>query len=409
MKIVYLSDDFPPQSFGGAGIVACQLAKGMQSRGHEVSIITTVRSSAEAGIATYDGLTIYKIYSNYHERWRAYVSLYNFLVVRQVARLLKILQPDIVHAHNVHQYLSYGSLQPARRYAQGVFLTAHDAMSFAYGKVLTEEKLSFWQTWRLFRWRFNPVRNIIIKIFLHWWVDKIMAVSDSLRRSLINNGLSNVVTIRNGIRPGDWVTTPEAIEAYRATLGLSPASRVVLFGGRLSAMKGGQVVIEALKSIVAKVPAAVLLVAGPCNEYAVKMSGQAAKLGLADKIIFTGWLEPSQMKLVYGLAEVVVVASLYVDPLVIINLEAQSAGRPVVGTNLGGTQEVVENDKTGYIVNPYQVDELATKITDLLLNPDKARRFGQAGQERVVKFFSAESQLDQTLVWYDKVTKRSYE
>lgn len=49
MRVLFLSDDFPPESFGGAGISTYELAKGFQKAGHEVFVITTVRNEADAG------------------------------------------------------------------------------------------------------------------------------------------------------------------------------------------------------------------------------------------------------------------------------------------------------------------------------------------------------------------------
>jgi len=72
MKIVFLQDDFPPQSFGGAGFSTYELARGMRELGHEVYVITACRTSAEAGESTYDDLTVFTIVSNYAPRWRAW-------------------------------------------------------------------------------------------------------------------------------------------------------------------------------------------------------------------------------------------------------------------------------------------------------------------------------------------------
>src|SRR3989344_7151898 len=100
MKILFLSDDFPPTSFGGAGISTYDLARGMQQTGQEVFIVTTCRNRIDEGESEYHSLKIFKIRSNYHERWRAYRSLYNPRVVREVKRIMKTIRPDVVHINN---------------------------------------------------------------------------------------------------------------------------------------------------------------------------------------------------------------------------------------------------------------------------------------------------------------------
>ena len=382
--------------------MAFNIAQVIKDKNHKVFIVTTTRKKEEEGVFEYEDLKLYKIYSNYHERWSAYVSLYNFLVVKKVRRILAEIKPDIVHAHNIHYHLSYYSLVIARKYAKGVFLTVHDAMSFAYGKVLNEAKVSSWELLRFAKFRFNPFRNIFIKIILNKYVDKIFAVSESLKMALVNNKIKNIEVIRNGISTSNWSATPSEIKDFRDSLGISLNMRIILFGGRLSGKKGGGAVIDALNIIVRKVPQSVLLIVGIKNEYTDKMIRYAKDLGLSKNVIFAGWISRYQMKLVYSISDVVTVASLYLDPFPTINLEAMASAKPVVGTIFGGTKEVVENEKTGYIIDPNDKEKFAEKITELLLNEQKSKRFGLAGRKRVGKFFTEDAQIKKILFWYDK-------
>ena len=134
MQILILSDDFPPKSFGGAGRIALNLACGLQKLGHQIFVITTVRNKLDEGNIDYQGLKIFKIYSKYHQRWRIYFNLYNPQTVGKVKELFKKIKPDIVHAHNIHYYLSYYCLKLAKEYSKAVFLTCHDVMPVYYGK-----------------------------------------------------------------------------------------------------------------------------------------------------------------------------------------------------------------------------------------------------------------------------------
>ena len=63
MKILFLSDDFPPESFGGAGLIAFVLAKGIFAREHKLDVITVVNNKNKVGTIEYEGLTIHRIYS----------------------------------------------------------------------------------------------------------------------------------------------------------------------------------------------------------------------------------------------------------------------------------------------------------------------------------------------------------
>lgn len=110
------------------------------------------------------------------------------------------------------------------------------------------------------------------------------------------------------------------------------------------------------------------------------------------------------MRIVYNASDVVVVPSLYLDPFPTVNLEAMACKKPVVGTCFGGTPEIVRDGITGYIVNPLNVENMAEKIVDLLKNSEKAKKFGQAGYERVKSQFSLDKQVLETLRWYQERT-----
>jgi len=106
MKSIFLSDDFPPQSFGGAGVSTSELAIGVKKKGHEVYVLTTCRNIGEEGPSDYFGLKVIRIQSDYNGRWRSLLGLYNPVVLRKLNAILQELKPDVVYANNIHQHLS---------------------------------------------------------------------------------------------------------------------------------------------------------------------------------------------------------------------------------------------------------------------------------------------------------------
>lgn len=401
MKIVVLQDDLPPHHVGGGGVVAYRLAKEFARAGHEVIAITTVQRQADAGRESVDGVDIVRLYSDYHPRFRAYRSLYNRAVVRDVKRLLRECAPDVVHVHNVHTHLSYYSLMLARRFARNVVMTEHDAMSFHFGKLpsvtdaaateLPREayRESLVRQLRMHAWRYNPLRTRIIKRVLHTAVDATVAVSHALAEALEANGIKVRAVIHNGIDAAQWESSA-TIDEWKRQFGLG--DRVIFFGGRLSEPKGAMQVIEAFPLLQKTCPDAQLLVAGKQDAFAERMKRHAARLGIETKLIFAGWLDGEDLKNAYHASRVVVAASTYLDPFPTVNLEAYAAGKPVVATCFGGSREVVEDGVSGYIVNPLNVEALSEKVADLLTDEEKAARFGAAGHKRVTRAFTLERQ-----------------
>ena len=131
------------------------------------------------------------------------------------------------------------------------------------------------------------------------------------------------------------------------------------------------------------------------------------------------WIEkmlgkPEAIQL-YSHARVFCCPSVY-EPFGIINLEAMACKAAVVASATGGIKEVVVDGETGYLV-PFDQDpstsfprdperfarDLAAKLTDLLGDPEKCRRFGEAGRKRAEEKFSWTSIADQTIALYQQL------
>jgi alpha-maltose-1-phosphate synthase len=411
MKILLLQDRFPPESWGGDGAVAFNLACSMQKLGHQVFVVTTTRKKEQAGQFKEFGLKIFRIQTDYDERWRSYLSLYNLQTISQVKQIFKQIQPDVTHIHIVHHYLSYYCLKIAKKYSRAVFLTAHDVMLFHYGKL--EEfvdknnlsipkkfnyKITPWQQIKRFKKRYNPLRNLIVKHYLKY-VDRIFAVSQALKDALEQNGITNVQVIHNGIDLNQWRVSQLALDDFQNKYNLVNR-KPVFFIGRLSGLKGGEKIIQAMSLVNREIPEAVLLVAGKKDSYASQMSRIAEKEKVP--LILTGWIEEQERTSAYFSSKVVVTPSIYLDPFNLINLEAMACRKPVVGTCFGGIPEIVIDNQTGYIVNPLDIKTMAEKILDLLENPERAKKFGLAGYLRAKQEFSLEKQVKECLKWYKK-------
>lgn len=408
MKIVLLHDQFPPEGFGGAAHSTALIAEGLLREGHDVSVITTCRKRSDAGEMEYRGIKTWSIYSDYPDRWRAYLSLYNPSVVREVKRLLAELRPDVVHIHNVHQYLSYHCFALAKRYAKAVVFTARDVMSFNYGKLVTPrylERLEYRTYWfdhvRQAGKRYNPLRNLLIRRYVRC-ADKVFAISGALQDALRQNNISCDGVIYNGIDADAWQAAVGAEKEIRKKYRVEDKN-LILFGGRLSPAKGAEKAIEALALVVKEEPNTVLLILGKVDGYAQEMKKKAEDLGVAKNLVFAGWLGGEDIKAAYAAANVVWMLSICFDSFGRVNIEAMSARKPVVGTCYGGTPEVVIDGVTGYIVNPLYPERIAEKTLDLLQNPEKARRFGEVGNERVRTVFAIPTIIAQTLASYRRV------
>lgn len=404
MKIAILCDDFPPKSFGGAGIVAFEQARELARRGHDVVVITTTQDVGDVGQIIFEGMAVHRLYANYHERFRAYRSLYNTQTIPEVKNLLRRLRPDIIHVHNIHYFLSYHVLALAHQYGKRVFLTTHDAMLVHYGKLFPhittvvdgvpqfDYRISAWKQLLKYRFRFNPLRNFIIRQYLKN-VDKIFAVSKATAEALLQNGIDGVPVLYNGVDGARFSVSSEKVGLFKKKYSLED-KKVMFFAGRISAAKGGDVALALLARVHAVLPNVCLLIAGKGDVYVQQLMQKAKNMKLEDSIFLTGWVSRDEISSAYTASDLILSLSLYLDPFPTVNLEAMAARKPVLGTCFGGTSEIVVDGQTGYIVDPNNVERASERALAVLGSEVLAERLGNAGYTRVQEQFSLSKQVD---------------
>jgi len=405
MKIALLSDLFPPYKSGGAEYIAYLFAKEYINCGHEVFVITTVQHKNTRRVEEHAGIKIYSLYTKLPERLRAWCSFYNPQVLPAVRKILAEQKPAVIHAHNIHNYLSYHCLKVAHDLQMPVVMTMHDAMSFSYGKYfqfidkknlaqypqVSYKPLDFWMTLKANRFRYIPFRNQTIKTYLHKYVRNIVSVSNELQKALYAHGIHCTEVVHNGIDLTAFHVDIEKTNDFRNTYDLHDKS-VVLFAGRVSYLKGGEQVLKAMKSVCKAIHNAVLLIAGKQDGYGEHMQQLAKDSGIEQSVIFTGWLSREDLTAAYQCSDAVVSPSIYLDNFPTVNLEAMAMRKPVIASCFGGSKELVFDGMTGYIVNPFNIELLAERIIELLTDKAKAALMGEAGYQRVADKCSIQQQ-----------------
>ena len=179
----------------------------------------------------------------------------------------------------------------------------------------------------------------------------------------------------------------------RSAFGVPTSSPCFGIVGPLVSWKGQDVFLRAAKRVLEKVPDAYAFVVGraPSDErnYAEALHHLAAELGIADRLVFTGYR--ADVPDVLRLLDVVAHASVIPEPFGRVIAEAMAMGRPVVASNAGGPTEIIEDGRTGFLVPPHDEEALASRITELLQEPAKAKRVGETARRTAVERFSAES------------------
>ena len=226
--------------------------------------------------------------------------------------------------------------------------------------------------------------------FLSLWTDKIIAVSQSVKRFYVEKiGISQgkIEVIYNGIE----------IDKFKSEIRNSkfdgPTTLAII--GRLVEQKGHRYLFEALSSLNGKYRVKLMVVGdGPIKD---NLQSTVAALQLEDKVVFSGFR--NDVSQILKSVDILVIPSLR-EGLPIIALEAMAAGVPVVATNVGGNSEVVIDGVTGLIVEPKNPSALANAISSLAQDRNYAFQLGVNGRRRVEDIFNLERMVRQTEAVY---------
>jgi glycosyltransferase involved in cell wall biosynthesis len=392
VRLLILADHWG--DLGGGEVVAAQLARGLVQRGGlQVAVLTTDRQRGSVG--SWEGGPVYRIRSSYPARLRPCFGLLNPLALGSVGEVLRSFQPDLVHAWNVHQHLSYASLALARARGIPTVLTYQDALPFCYTKyhcyidraapcpprpryrARPQTCRSCWRHYWLF-----PPRNRLTRLLLRRAVSQPVAVSAALAEALVQNGLPRPRVIHNGLPLDDFPPPLAARQVLAQRYDLT--DETVVSGGRMGFFKGQLQLLEAFARLAPRRPAARLALAGRRDDWFGRLlERRAAELGLAERLIWTGFLPRPEFLALLTAGALFACLSLYLDPFPTVNLETGAAGRPVLGTCFGGTSEVVLEGQTGRIVNPFRTEEIAAALEALLADPAERTRLGAQAAARI--------------------------
>ena len=249
-------------------------------------------------------------------------------------------------------------------------------------------RFSWWKGLKRDRKAFNPWRNFIIRHYLKY-ATKIFSVSAELKKALTQNKIKNIEVIHNGINAAAWQVSQPEVDKLKKELDLTD-KKIVLLAGRLSGYKGVKQIMAAFDEVVQVVPNALLLVLDSKNKYK----------NHNPYVYLAGSVPRDKMKYYYAVSDLAVVPSICFDSFPTINLEAMAGKKPVIATIFGGSREVVENNKTGFLVNPLAVDGLAKKIIYLLQNSETALSMGESGYQKIKSDFNQEKWIGEISVWY---------
>jgi starch synthase len=253
--------------------------------------------------------------------------------------------------------------------------------------------------------------------------DAVIAVSSGMRDDVLHTypalDPNRVHVVRNGIDTDVWYPEvrsktgegPRPGESVLEELGVDLNRPIVAFVGRITRQKGVAHLIAAAHHFVPEVQLVLCAGAPDTPQIAAEVTSAVQELARVRSGVF--WvremLPVGKIREILSTAMVFVCPSVY-EPLGIVNLEAMACATAVVASDVGGIPEVVADHQTGLLVH-YDANDpafferrLAETVNSLVADPERARRFGQAGRQRCIQEFSWAHIAEQTLEIYRKVS-----
>ena len=377
-----LSWEYPPNIIGGIARHVDELSKFLVRKGIDVTVVTPEASGSPL-TEIKDGIQIVRVQiqipaPNFYN----WIFLMNHFFSKKVAQLIKDYGPfDIVHGHD---WMVVPSACEAKLYTSSKFMLTFHSFEFkrSQGSQTLESKM---------------IES------LEWWgsyhSSKIIVCSNSMKNDAMqrfNINPSKISVIPNGVDP-ERLNIKVDISRTREKYGIYWKEQMVLFVGRLTSQKGCEYLIRAMPQILGKYNAKLLIVGdGPSRSF---LESEASRLGVSNRVIFTGFLSDLEMVKLMKSTDVLVVPSIY-EPFGIVALEGMAANVPVVVSDIDGLSEIIKHGENGIKVFPQNPYSIYWGVDKILSDYNLAGYLKEKGKESIEKEFSWSVIADRTLELY---------
>ena len=369
MNILFVHEAFG--SFGGAESNALATATELRRRGHRVGLLTQRRTGRG------------------EEAWEKLFAGHLFWLHDGAARAVAAFQPEVLY---VHKWEDLESLEGFVQGATPVVRMVHDhdiycLRSYRYNPA-TRKPCARAAGWRCVVPCLAPVKRqrgglLPIRWASHFAKQRELALSRRFDRNIVATEFMRGELRTNGFddsRIAIIPPVPRPTEPLRSSF--SERNRL-LFAGQIIRGKGVDVLLGALAKVRSDFEAVIV---GEGHHRAA-CERLARKLGLADRVKFTGFLPPSELQEFYRDTSVVVVPSVWPEPMGLVGLEAMRAALPVVAFDAGGISAWLHDGENGFLVPWMDRAQFAQRIDELLGDKARAMAMGARGLEIVTRDF----------------------
>lgn len=347
---------------GGAQENTLLTVIGLLARGHRVTLISGPPIGPEGQLldrAYAAGVPLMLVPEMRREinPWRDWVSFTKLLAA------LRRIRPDVVHTHSSKA----GILGRWAASLLGVPVVVHTIHGLPFHR---------------FQHALLNLPAIFLERCAATVTDKLISVAEAMTCQALEAGVGKphqFVTIYSGMEVEPFLANQPRGEEVRKELSIPADVPVVGKISRLQPLKGHRYLIQAMPGVIKKFPRVIFLFVG-AGILENRLRTQARSLGVDRHIRFLGLVAPERIPELIKAMDLVVHVSLR-EGLARVLPQALISGKPVVSYDVDGAREVVIPDRTGILVSPRAVEELAEAVTKVLSLPGRGRQMGQQGRK----------------------------
>ena len=353
-------------------LLSCQ---GQHNAGHEVTLITGPALGPEGSLLEKAQTHGYRIITLDAMR-RAIHPARDLSVYNQLTRLLKEINPDIVHTHSSKAGI-IGRWAARRAGMRAIVHTIH-------GLAFTAS------TNGAINWVYKQLEKQAAPL-----TTRIVCVADAMREQSLAAGIGRpeqYVTIYSGMETEPFLNPPVPRSQVRSSLGLSDDHIVIGTIARLFDLKGHDDLLQLAPRLCEAHPRLRFLWVGD-GSLRSRFEAQMNQMKLRDRFILTGMVPPQRVPELTAAMDILVHPSRR-EGLARALPQAGLAGIPAVTYDIDGNREGVKDGETGIVIPPFDVQQLSKSISMLAADERLRRRMGQAGREFALARFDAKVMVD---------------
>jgi glycogen synthase len=399
MRILFLTNFYPPARPGGYTQWCHEVAERLQARGHRTGVLT---SNYELAKAPADEQNIYRLLHlegdlfyyqprHFFTTWQKHHR--ENLVILQ--RIVQDFAPDLLFVWGMWAMSkALPALAEQLLPARVVYYLCD------YWPAAADMHTTYWQL-PARRWYMRLPKRLLSHRAMSLLakqnqsclkLEHVLCVSARVREVLVEAGLP--------LRQARILHGGTDLERFGSVHERDYTSRPLklLYAGQLAQHKGVHTAVEAMTRLAKERgpdQLCLTLLGSGHPDYEASLHALVDRGGVRDYITFLAQVSKDEMPSILQQFDVLIFPSIYEEPLARVLQEAMVSGLVVVGTTTGGTTEILTDGKTGLTFAPGDADGLAAQVTRLVTDPDLCRRLAKAGRQVVLEYFNLDRMVDE--------------